>query len=717
MAIRMTGLTSGLDTESIVGALMEAHKTKKTKVENKKTKLEWTKEIWSGLNTKLKKFHTDFAGKLRLQANYKTKKATSSNASVLTATAKSSAANGSYSVQVKQIAAAQSVTSAKLGTYQTTNDKGELVDNAVTGKTKLKDLGFVTDGSSEIQIKTGKKTVNLYVDDTTTVNDFLKSAQNAGLNATFDEAQGRFFIGSSSSGEKNAFQITANTLSSSQQAAMSNLKAVMGYDNLTADQKSSVKSVLSDLQNAQDDDARAEAQKKLMEIADKDSETKVTNYYKEQLTQEYTNKYIRVTEEQKKDKDGNLMFDDDGNAIMVEELTEEGRQAIKDAKLDNDTYVDEDRIAILKDKVIGNKVKEDLKTDEYKNKIEDAVDKGLRDDSGNTVVESKSTRDVAIILAADNYADGMEAGVTLETDSSLKKLGLDNIDGSKVEENADGTGMAVVAAADSIVQVNGATLRSDNTTLDVNGLTLNLVGVSDSPVTISVSNDTSAVYDMIKDFVNQYNSILADLNKYYHASSAKGYDPLTDEQKDAMSDDEIEKWETKIKDALLRRDGVLGGVIDTMRNSMTNFTVKASNGKTYSLANLGITTGKDYKEYGLLHIKGDEDDTVYADDENILQSLINSDPNTVMEVLSGITTELYNNLSKKMSSTTMSSAFTFYNDKEMDKQLSDYSKDIKKWETKLADMEDRYYKQFTAMEKALTKLQSQQSSLASYLGG
>lgn len=727
MAIRMTGLTSGLDTESIVAALMEAQKTKKTKVENKKTKLEWTKTIWAGLNTKLTKFHSDYAGKLRFQTNYKTKKATSSNTSVLTASAKSTAANGSYSILVKQLASAQSVTSAKLGTYQTTNDEGEVVDNAVSGKTKLADLGFVTDGSSEIQVKTGKKTVNLYVDDTTTVNDFLKSLQSAGLNASLDEKQGRFFISSSASGEENSFEIMSSTLSSGQSAAKADLLNVMSYGTLTDSQKSSIKSVLSDLQNAQDDDAQAAAQKTLMEIADKASETKATNYYKAQLTKEYTDKYITVRTEQKTGDDGNPMFDDDGNPVMeeIEELTEEGRQALKDLKLDNDTYIDADRIAVLKDKGISKNVTADLKKDEYKNKIADAVENGLRDESGNpvvdedgnAVVEPKATRDSAIVLAVSNYAAQMASGVTVDADSSLKKLGLDTIDGSKVEENADGTGMAVVAAGDSIVQVNGATLRSSNTTLEVNGLTLDLVSASDSPVTLSVSNDTSAVYDMVKDFVNQYNAILAELNKYYHASSARGYDPLTDDQKKEMSDDEVEKWETKIKDSLLRRDDTLGSIIDLMRNSLTSFTVKASNGKTYSLANLGITTGKDYKEYGLLHIKGDEDDTVYADDTNTLQSLINSDPDVVAEVLAGITTNLYNNLSKKMASTTMSSTLTFYNDKEMDKQLSEYTKDIKKWETKLADMEDRYYKQFTAMETALAKLQSQQSSLASYLGG
>jgi flagellar hook-associated protein 2 len=275
--------------------------------------------------------------------------------------------------------------------------------------------------------------------------------------------------------------------------------------------------------------------------------------------------------------------------------------------------------------------------------------------------------------------------------------------------------MAVVAAADSIVQLNGATLTSSNTTLTVNGLTLDLVSASDEAVTLTVSNDTSAVYDSIKEFVNQYNSILADLNEYYYADSASGYDPLSDDEKESMTDDEVEKWETKIKSSLLRRDSTLGGILDTMRSTMTSSTVTASNGKSYSLANLGITTGSDYTEYGLLHIKGDEDDDDYADEDNTLQSMLESDPDTVTEVLSGIVTNLYNNLSKKMQSTTLSSALTFYNDKEMSTQLTTYKKEISDWETKLADLEDRYYSQFTAMETALTKLQSQQSAISSYL--
>ena len=79
MAIRMTGLTSGLDTESIVEALVSAQRTKVTKVKNKLTKNEWTEEIWSDLNKKIYSLYTDELTKFKTQGNYLTKTVTSSD--------------------------------------------------------------------------------------------------------------------------------------------------------------------------------------------------------------------------------------------------------------------------------------------------------------------------------------------------------------------------------------------------------------------------------------------------------------------------------------------------------------------------------------------------------------------------------------------------------------------------------------------------------------
>lgn len=703
MPLRMTGMTSGLDTDSIVSALMEAQTTKKTKVENKKTKLEWTQNIWTSLNKKLYSFYTDSAGKMRFQSSYQTKKAASSDASILTATAQSSASSGSYTVKVNQLAAAQYVTSAKVSA-KSTDASGKVTESKVTSDTKLSALGFDTEGDTTIEITAGEKTINLNVDETTTVRDFVNALKDAGLNASFDEKQGRFFISAKESGADGKFTITSKTMTGEQVAAQNKLMDSVDYSNLSSGDQETVKKILSDLKNAQDTSAVADAEKSLQDISDRTAKEKATEYYNNKLTDDMLSQYKYETDGTDGTGDAHKAGDIDYSKV---------KQALQNAGLDKDVYTDSDRLIVLKQKIIEPAVTKKLASGEYTGKIDNAVTSGL-EDAG---IEKQSERYSTISLAVNGYAQAMKDGTEQSKESALKLLGMDDIDGSAVKESADGTGMVVIEAADSIVQVNGATLTSSNTTLDVNGLSLNLVSASDREVKVTVSNDSTAVYDAIKDFVEQYNSALSEMNKYYYADSARGYDPLTDDQKEAMSDEEVEKWETKIKDSLLRRDSTLSGILETFRTSLTGITVKASDGKTYSLANLGITTGKDYKEYGLLHIKGDEDDTDYADSENTLQSMINSDPDIVMEVMSGIASNLYNNINKKISTTTtMKSALSFYNDKEMTKQMTQYKKDIKSWETKLSDMEDRYYKQFSAMETALSKLQSQQNSLASYLG-
>lgn len=703
MPLRMTGMTSGLDTDSIVSALMEAQTTKKTKVENKKTKLEWTQNIWTGLNKKLYSFYTDSAGKMRFQSSYQTKKAASSDASILTATAQSSASSGSYTVKVNQLAAAQYVTSAKVSA-KSTDASGKVTESKVTSDTKLSALGFDTEGDTTIEITAGEKTINLNVDETTTVRDFVNALKDAGLNASFDEKQGRFFISAKESGADGKFTITSKTMTGEQVAAQNKLMDSVDYSNLSSGDQDTVKKILSDLKNAQDTSAAADAEKSLQDISDRTAKEKATEYYNNKLTDDILSQYKYETDGTDGTGDAHKAGDIDYSKV---------KQALQNADLDNNVYTDSDRLIVLKQKIIEPAVTEKLASEEYTGKIDNAVTSGL-EDAG---IEKQSERYSTIRLAVNGYAQAMKDGTEQSKESALKLLGMDDIDGSAVKESADGTGMVVIEAADSIVQVNGATLTSSNTTLDVNGLSLNLVSASDREVKVTVSNDSTAVYDAIKDFVEQYNSALSEMNKYYYADSARGYDPLTDDQKEAMSDEEVEKWETKIKDSLLRRDSTLSGILETFRTSLTGITVKASDGKTYSLANLGITTGKDYKEYGLLDIKGDEDDTDYADSENTLQSMINSDPDIVMEVMSGIVSNLYDSINKKISTTTtMKSALSFYNDKEMTKQMTQYKKDIKSWETKLSDMEDRYYKQFSAMETALSKLQSQQNSLASYLG-
>ncbi len=282
---------------------------------------------------------------------------------------------------------------------------------------------------------------------------------------------------------------------------------------------------------------------------------------------------------------------------------------------------------------------------------------------------------------------------------------------AKYAKKLDGT--------DAEITLNGVKYTSDTNSFAINGLTINVSGVTgEDEIALTTETDTQGIYDKIKDFLTSYNSIINEMSKLYNADSSYGYDPLTDEEKDAMSDTEIEKWETKIKDSLLRNDSTLNGIMMSMINTMgSSYEV---NGQKYSLSSFGISTlgylnAVDNENYAY-HIDGDEDDENTSGNADKLKKAISEDPDTVIDFMKQLAGSLYTSLGNKMKSTSLSSAYTIYNDKEMNSQYSQYSKTISEWEDKLQDKEDYYYNKFSQMETALAKLQSQTSSLSGLFG-
>lgn len=310
-----------------------------------------------------------------------------------------------------------------------------------------------------------------------------------------------------------------------------------------------------------------------------------------------------------------------------------------------------------------------------------------------------------------SYSEGNET----DSNDQLDKLGL-----SKVERDATGKMITnsgnFKEALDSSITYNGVTLTSGTNTISVNGLTIDIKGASNDPINLTVSNDSKATFDTIKKFVTNYNSILKELNTLYYADSARGYDPLSDDEKEAMTEAQIEKWESKIKDSMLRRDSNVGTIISTLKTSIMH-SVTASDGKQYSLASFGIGTSSDYSEKGLLHINGDPDDAAFSNETNKLMQALETNPDIVAEVLSKTIGNLYKAVDKDIKAIpNVRSAFTFYNDKLMTNQQTEYKKKIALLESKLTTLENKYYKQFSAMETAMAKLQSQSNALAGMLG-
>lgn len=274
-----------------------------------------------------------------------------------------------------------------------------------------------------------------------------------------------------------------------------------------------------------------------------------------------------------------------------------------------------------------------------------------------------------------------------------------------------------VEGEDAEIWLNGVQYTGSSSTFTINNLTIEaLATTGNDEISITTSTDTQGIYDKVKDFLTEYNNIINEMTKLYNADSSKGYDPLTDDEKDSMSDKEIEKWETKIKDSLLRNDTTLSGVMSAMTTAMSQ--AVEINGKKYSLSSFGIHTlgylNAADNEQNAYHIDGDEDDTNTSGNADKLMKAISEDPDTIMQFMQKVATNLYTAIGDKMKATSLSSSFTIYNDKQMTTQYSDYTKLIKEWETKISDKEDYYYKKFSSMESALTKLNSTQSSLSGY---
>ena len=643
MPIRMTGLNSGLNTESIVAALMSAQRTKMTKVENKKTKLEWKKDIWSSLNTKIYDFYTKSLSKMRLKSNYMTKAASSSNTTKVVAKASTKAATGTYTVKVNKLASTQSVTSGKLNTVTVKNDTGADTEVAATSKTKLKDLKdasgnktFTNGTQIKIENDANDKKVYLDVDDNTTIQDFLDKCTSAGLTATFDEKQQRFFISSEKSGAGNAFKITSSTITdNTQQTAVDDLKKEIGYSNLSASDRAAVDTILAGMRDNPGAALSADDQAKLEELAAANAESVASqkaNAYvydtvaKPKAQTDYTNELTGWTQI------------DTTVSKEIDFLNHRGQNLSAGASADE--------IAKAKEAVIENMAKADFAEDpssSYKTAIDSYIQNGITGQGPDYDFSSATNRPNESKTAVGNAINAYKSAFTstaapAEDGSALAALGLSNVDGTAVSEQKDaagnilGTGMVVIDAKDTEVEYNGATLTSNTTNISVSGLELEILGTTEGEtVNITVTNDVSGIYDTIKDFLSEYNALLKEMNSYYNADSAKGYDVLSDDEKEAMKDSEVEKWEDKIKDSLLRRDSTLNSIISSFRNKMMG-TFTASNGKTYSLSSIGISTSGDYAEGGLLHIRGDEDDAEYADEKNVLKQLLEEDPDAVTDV-------------------------------------------------------------------------------------
>ena len=201
MAIRLSGMVSGLDTDAIVKELVSAYSKKTESYEKDKTKLEWKQEIWKDLNTKIYDLYSRTLGTLRFSSAYNKKKTSISDESKATITASANAAKGTQSMEIHKVATSGYLTGSSLDIYGL---------NDLSTKTNLRELGIVDETSINIQVGDGDiKTITMSGD--STIGDLVKQFNEAGINANFDEENKRFFLMSTNTGKENDFKLSGDS--------------------------------------------------------------------------------------------------------------------------------------------------------------------------------------------------------------------------------------------------------------------------------------------------------------------------------------------------------------------------------------------------------------------------------------------------------------------------------------------------------------------------
>lgn len=705
MAIRLSGMVSGMDTESLVSALVSSYKLKKDNLVKAQTKLSWKQEKWKTMNTSIYGFYSGKLSSARFSTSYNLKTSTVSNDKYAKVSASSSAVSGTQRLKVNHLAATGYLTGGKITTTG---------GSKVTGSTKVSDIIGTKDGSISVKTSSGIKSIDITED--MNVSQFTAKLKEAGLNANFDDNNGRFFISAKESGKDNDFSLTANdanglnalkalgiyTVNDTDKAEYIRLAALTeGTDAYNTELESMyTKATAKDTAKNYADKYNA-AKEKLDALAADDTwdHSYTLDEYVAKLkteTPDLLNAYDKYKKE-KVDSEGNTVKDSDGNVVYEYDTEAMEKDGVK-----------EEYEAAVKKKASNESL---IKVyDDNSKVIEDTKDYVTIGDDGKAV--ANETNEKVVQEVSDTNADRQaKAKTLLDSKIAMAKTAANDKDKT---DSSDTTKAVRITGQDSEIVLNGATFTNNTNNYSINGLTIQALNVTGTDeVTITTDTDVDGIYDMIKGFLKDYNDLVKSVDVAYNAASSKGYEPLTSDEKDAMSDDEVKKWEEKIKDSLLRKDSTLGSVLDTMKNDMAK-SFKVGD-KSYSLSSFGIATlgyfNSPENETGVYHIDGNKDDTYTSANTDKLKSMIASDPDTVITFFSQLASQLYKDLGSKMTASSTSSAYTIYNDKQMNTQYSEYNTKISEAEDKVTTWEDYYYSKFSAMESALAKMNAQSSSL------
>ena len=332
--------------------------------------------------------------------------------------------------------------------------------------------------------------------------------------------------------------------------------------------------------------------------------------------------------------------------------------------------------------------------------LQNVIDDINKNSGVNAVYDSFTGK---LAVTAKNSGESSNSTNEIEFSGDFSKYFLKLDDNNEVAtSNSRGT-----SGANAEFTINGLKTQRTSNTVQIGGFEITLKKANPTEeITFSSSPDTDKILEKVVKFVDEYNKMTENFNSEIREKKYKDFAPLSAEQKKELSEKEVELWEEKAKSGTLRNDSIISSALNSMR-SILNGKVATSTGDV-RLSDIGITTSTNYMENGKLVI-----------DEGKLREAISSDPNKIYELFSTKETGLGQKLVKELDETRKDitakagTDSSVNNSSVIGRLLNNYDKEIENFEDKLSRLEDRYYRQFAAMESAIQRANSQSAYLSS----
>lgn len=744
--LRISGMASGIDTDSVVKSMVSNYQSKIDKANQDRQIVQWKQEAYRNIIKDVKGLQDYFdpiSDKYMLSGkSLNVNSATSDTTSVVSATAGSGAKAGTYKVHVTQLAE-----QAKITGTTSLNSLVNIVDNTATkldnwkGATLNVDsnvtLGNVTDITSLVD------GINSKISADATLNGKIIASYDAATSKIKFENKSNSDTVLNVKDSSNVLLISSQTIgaSSSYEISVADATAWSGA-NLTITNSIKLDNPIPDTTGSTGigvDDVVANINNKISQ----------NSILSGKVSASYVNdgsgkSYIKFTSASSMNLSATTSGGTAGDIVLNQSVnsgiassTKLSDLGITSGSFDLSYGSTTSQISVTSSDTLQTLI------DKVSSKTNGAVTMSIDDNTGLISFQSKS------------YGSGSSI--------SIKNL-TGNMINNKLGISADSK-----TGKDAIVEITepGKTVATTSTqgsnNFTVNGVTYNLVGNSEvgktSNVTVTANSDT--VVSNVKKFIDDYNKIVSEINTKLTEKKNKDYAPLTDDQKENMSESQITAWESKAKVGILRNDDNLNSLMQELRGTFNSAvyssytSTNTTDGKVpltfgqYGTNAVGIDTSTDTTDGGKLVLKDEAKlkDAIENHLEDFKKFFIGTSDATLGIKQSyigskkyyeeGIFTRMDNILRGyvaapglgKDGTYSLSGSMNIFVNKQYDYTSSGsssnntlpdqvYSKTISvtKYTTQLKDAQTRYYAKFTALETAMSKLNAQQSSLSSMLG-